>query len=97
MTKALLLTVLLIVFTIYFEGPVGIPFYVGIGVTGALLEAFCIMFCDKIWNYKHPDLFGIPFWLIPLWSVVAIVIVELYKAYFRVTDSLDIKEMFGLE
>lgn len=44
---------------------------------GPLSEAFCIYY--GLWNYAHPDFFGIPIWLPLVWGNVFILGALLYK------------------
>ena len=49
-------------------------------IAGGVAESFAIVF--GVWQYGNPNLFNIPFWLIPLWGIAAIFIVRVYL-HFR--------------
>lgn len=53
--------------------------YLGIGLAASLTEAICINYFSNTWRYESPDSIGIPYWLIPLWSITAIFVVKVYN------------------
>lgn len=50
--------------------------YLGVGLAASLTEAICINYFSDTWRYESPDFVGVPYWLIPLWSIAAIFIVK---------------------
>lgn len=48
-----------------------IYFYILSSIIGATTEAIIMFFTNNIWSYKNPNIMGIPYWLIPLWGIVA--------------------------
>jgi hypothetical protein len=51
-------------------------FYIFIAIGCAVTESIYITFCKDTWNYRNPDIINIPYWLIPLWSVAFLLIIE---------------------
>ena len=52
-------------------------FFVLIGSAAAIVESIFIQYMDATWEYRAPDIFRIPYWLIPLWSIAIVVITQL--------------------
>jgi len=46
------------------------------GIGAALTEHIFIKYIHSSWDYRNPNLLTIPFWLIPLWGIAIIIIVE---------------------
>ena len=52
-------------------------FFVLMGSAAAIVESIFIQYMDATWEYRSPDIFRIPYWLIPLWSIAIVVITQL--------------------
>ena len=52
-------------------------FYFLLGIVAAFTEFLFINYINLSWNYRNPDVFSIPFWLIPLWGIAIIFISEI--------------------
>jgi len=50
--------------------------YFLIGIGAAFTEHVFIKYFNLSWDYRKPNFFTIPFWLIPLWGIAIIIIVE---------------------
>ena len=48
------------------------------GILGATTEMVAIYF--GAWAYTSPNIFGIPFWLVPLWGIASLFMTELQKS-----------------
>lgn len=53
--------------------------YFIIGILAVFTEIIFITCFDDTWNYRKPDLYEIPYWLIPLWSQCVLLISILIK------------------
>ena len=53
--------------------------YFLIAIFCVLTEIIFIKLFSNTWIYKNPNLLGIPFWLIPLWGIVILLIVNINK------------------
>ena len=51
-------------------------FYIFIAIGCGITESIYINFCKDTWNYHDPDIINIPYWLIPLWSIAFLLIIE---------------------
>ena len=51
--------------------------YLVISVVCVLTESIFVNFFDETWEYKNPDILGIPYWLIPIWSIAIILVVQI--------------------
>jgi hypothetical protein len=54
--------------------------YLLLGLCGSITEIIYIKYINNTWSYVKPDMFGIPFWLIILWALASLFIVNVYKA-----------------
>ena len=54
-----------------------------LGVGGAASEAIFIRFGPNTWSYTAPWMFGIPLWLIPMWAIAAMMVVNLNNVFQR--------------
>ena len=61
-------------------------FFMGIGA--AFTEYIFIKYIKLSWDYRKPDIFSIPLWLIPLWGVAIILIIEGSMVVKNITDLL---------
>ena len=50
--------------------------YFLIGILAAFTEHIFIKYINLSWDYRNPNFFTIPFWLIPLWGIAIIIIIE---------------------
>ena len=50
--------------------------YVFIAIGCVITESIYINFCNDTWKYINPDFINIPYWLISMWSIAIILIVE---------------------
>ena len=50
--------------------------YFLMGVGAVFTEHIFIKYIKLSWDYRKPDIFSIPLWLIPLWGVAIILIIE---------------------
>ena len=50
--------------------------YVIIAAACVITESIYITFFSETWKYINPDIINIPYWLISLWSIAIIFIVE---------------------
>ena len=53
--------------------------YLLLAIICVITESIFINLFEETWNYKNVDLFGIPFWLIPLWGLAILLIVNINK------------------
>ena len=53
--------------------------YLLLAVICVITESIFINLFNETWTYKINDLFGIPFWLIPLWGIAILLIVNINK------------------
>ena len=53
--------------------------YLGVAVCCVITESIFITFFDETWNYRKPDIINIPYWLIPIWAIAIILIIEINK------------------
>ena len=51
-------------------------FYIFIAIGCVITESIYITFCKDTWNYRNPDIINIPYWLIPLWSIAFLLIIQ---------------------
>lgn len=42
-------------------------------------ESIFINFFDETWKYKNPDIIEVPFWLVPLWGIAILLIINISK------------------
>ena len=49
-------------------------FAVFLGFGGAVTESIFIRYISDTWIYLTPDFASVPYWLVPLWSIAAILI-----------------------
>ena len=61
-------------------------FFMCIGA--AFTEYIFIKYIKLSWDYRKPDIFSIPLWLIPLWGVAIILIIEGSMVVKNITDLL---------
>lgn len=54
-------------------------FFLAIGAV--FTEHIFIKYINLSWNYRNPDFFSIPFWLIPLWGIALILIIETINVF----------------
>jgi hypothetical protein len=50
--------------------------YILIALCCVITESIYIHFCDETWKYMNPDIIHIPYWLISLWSIAILLIIE---------------------
>ena len=50
-----------------------------IAICCSITEYFFIRFINHSWDYRKPDLYLIPYWLIPLWAIAVVIITEIVK------------------
>ena len=72
--SVLLYLTAIIVFNISYSRGV---FFLLLGSAAAIVESIFIQYMDATWEYRAPDTFRIPYWLIPLWSIAIVVITQL--------------------
>lgn len=78
--KALLLcTLLAILMTLYYMTNYHILFFVIAGLSGAIAEIIIMSFSKHSWDYRDTQIFGIPLWLIPLWSIASAGVIGIYE------------------
>ena len=53
--------------------------YFLLGICCAMTEHIFIKYFDLTWNYRKIDFETIPYWLIPLWAIAIVLIIEFYK------------------
>ncbi len=56
-----------------------IIFYFILAIICVGTESIFINFFDETWEYKNPDIIEIPFWLIPLWGIAILLIINISK------------------
>lgn len=49
------------------------------GLVGALTESVIMTMASSSWKYIKPDIYNLPIWLIPLWSIASYGVHNLYK------------------
>ena len=54
--------------------------YVIIAICCVITESIYINLLDETWKYINPDVISIPYWLIPIWSIAILLIVESVNA-----------------
>jgi len=80
LNRFILLLVLYLLFSLYIELDIQlIIIYLVLSVICVLTESFFINFLDNTWEYKKPDIIGIPYWLVPLWGIAILLIVQCKK------------------
>ncbi len=52
------------------------------GAIGAITESIIMTYAQSSWSYVKPDIYNLPIWLIPLWSVAGYGVHSLYKIKF---------------
>ncbi len=50
--------------------------YILIALCCVITESIYINFCDETWKYINPDIINIPYWLISIWSIAILLIIE---------------------
>jgi len=50
--------------------------YVFIALICVITESIYINFFDETWKYSNPDIISIPYWLISIWSIAILLIIE---------------------
>ena len=50
--------------------------YFLIGIGAAFTEHIFIKYINESWDYRNPNFFTIPLWLIPLWGIAILLIIE---------------------
>lgn len=53
--------------------------YLFIACICVLTESIFINFFSNTWEYKKSDIIGIPFWLIPLWGIAILLVLNINK------------------
>jgi|TARA_B110000037_G_scaffold34305_1_gene41603 hypothetical protein len=48
-----------------------------VGIGAALTEHVFIKYITLSWDYRKPNFLTIPFWLMPLWGIAIILIMEI--------------------
>ncbi len=80
MNRFLLSLVLYLLFSLYIGLDIqSIIIYLVLSVICVLTESFFVNFLDNTWEYKKPDVIGIPYWLVPLWGIAILLIVQFKK------------------
>jgi hypothetical protein len=51
--------------------------YICIAIACVITESLYVTFCKDTWVYKTPDIINIPYWLLPLWSIAFLLMIEL--------------------
>lgn len=51
-------------------------FYFLLAIGASITEHIFIKYITLSWDYRNPNLFTIPYWLIPLWGIAVILILE---------------------
>lgn len=59
--------------------------YLFLATCAVFTEYIFIRFLSDTWDYRKPDQLLVPYWLIPLWSVAIIIIIELYHVFKMIT------------
>ena len=54
-------------------------FYLFIASICVLTESIFINFFSNTWEYNKSDIIGIPFWLIPLWGMAILLVLNINK------------------
>lgn len=81
--KRFILSVLLFIFSIIIceiNFKLGILLFL-IGIACALTEYIFIKYMRLYWDYRQPDFLKIPFWLIPLWGIAIILIIQVTNIF----------------
>ena len=55
--------------------------YIIIAIGCVITESIYINFFTETWNYINPDIINIPYWLISMWSIAILLIVEIINAW----------------
>ena len=50
--------------------------YVIIAICCVITESLYITYCNETWKYYNPDIINIPYWLISIWSIAILLIIE---------------------
>lgn len=50
--------------------------YFLIGIAAAFTEHIFIKYINESWDYRNPNFLTIPLWLIPLWGIAILLIIE---------------------
>ena len=51
--------------------------YICIAIACVITESLYVTFCKNTWVYKTPDIINLPYWLLPLWSIAFLLMIEL--------------------
>ncbi len=54
--------------------------YLLLGLCTALTESIFIIYLPNTWSYKTPEIFEIPYWLLPLWSIAILLLINVYTS-----------------
>ena len=57
-----------------------IVYYLLLGLCAALTESIFIIYLPNTWSYKIPEIFEIPYWLLPLWSIAILLVINIYTS-----------------
>ena len=80
LNRFLLSLFLYLLFSLYIGLDIqSIIIYLVLSVICVLTESFFVNFLDNTWEYKKPDVIGIPYWLVPLWGIAILLIVQFKK------------------
>jgi len=80
LVRTLALSVLFIS-SVYILDKKNLLFYLVACIGAPLSEAVIMKISKNVWEYKNPNIIGIPYWLFPLWGTVIICWVGLYEIY----------------
>jgi hypothetical protein len=80
----LLIAMCLLLFIIDRIHPNPFLFYVICGFGGAIAESVAILYGSSTWTYKEPmKPLVVPLWLVPLWSIAAVFIINVHAYLTR--------------
>ena len=57
--------------------------YFLIGIAAAFTEHIFIKYINESWDYRNPNFFTIPLWLIPLWGIAILLIIETVSIFTK--------------
>ena len=50
--------------------------YFALAVCATITEHIFIKYMDSTWDYRKPDRYLVPYWLVPLWALAILIIVH---------------------
>lgn len=75
--RFILLCILLVLSCVLLKDKKIVP-YLLLGLCAALTESIFIIYLPNTWSYKTPEIFEIPYWLVPLWSIAILLVINIY-------------------